>query len=98
MRESYQIPSLRIRQQDLRIANSSLSLNLSLSSNSNLFNGASEVEADVMAKRLEICLGCERNKEGKCSLCARCGGRPVKQKVRWNYESCPLKLWTKIDS
>ena len=48
------------------------------------------------AERLALCNPCEKNVNGKCSICPNCGGRPVTDKVQLNIEFCPAKKWPAI--
>lgn len=52
--------------------------------------GAPAAPADLQARRLETCAGCERmSPAGVCEAC----GCVVRRKARWADQSCPLGRW-----
>jgi hypothetical protein len=52
-------------------------------------DGFHRADDDVVEKREGLCNICPANKGGECELC----GCPVKLKVTWRSEKCPMEIW-----
>jgi len=64
--------------------------NLAIAVKDHIKEGAENVAADLLEKRLEACSVCEFRNNDQCSVC----GCFVSKKAKWKEQQCPLGKWT----
>ncbi len=72
-------------------------VNFTKASVKHIFNGLENVPTSIEEERLFICTHCPfRSDEDNKLICTHkdCGC-PIKQKIKWSSEECPIGLWSK---